>query len=233
MLAVFDFDQTIINGDSDAAARGLIDPPNLIPDRQNFPDWTQYMQQVFNTIKNINISAEKILDVVSSLNPIVGMPEVMKEFYKNNVEIIVASDSNSLFIHNWLKRNKLSRIISCIYTNPAEIVDGLIKIEPYTLQRTCGSCTKNMCKGTIVKEHKLKSNKVYSKTFYFGDGKNDLCPVMKLTPNDIAFPRSGYTLDNLLKSHAAQADVIPWCTGNDIYEYLKSIELIPYETNYK
>lgn len=221
MLAVFDFDQTIINDDSDAAARGIIDPPNLIPDRQYSHDWTQYMQQVFNTIKNINISADKILDVVSSLSPIAGMPEVMKAFNKNNIEIIVASDSNSLFIHNWLKRNELSEIVSCIYTNPAKIEDGLLKIEPYTLQTTCDWCTKNMCKGTIVKEHKLKSTKVYSKTFYFGDGKNDLCPVMKLAPNDIAFPRAGHTLDSLLKSYTAQAEVIPWCTGNDIYEYFR------------
>lgn len=227
MLAVFDFDHTIVNDNSDIIARDIINPTSLIPDRKNYPDnWTQYMQQVFDTIQSMKIPVEHIIDVISLIRPIEGMPKLMRAMYKNNIDIIVASDSNSLFINNWLKRNKLSDTVSCVYTNPAKIEDGRIKIEPYAIQTTCERCTKNMCKGTIVEEHVLRTNKKYDKTLYIGDGTNDLCPVLKLTQNDIAFPRIGYVLENLLKSHITQSKVMPWCTGENIYEYLMSSDLI-------
>ncbi|VVC41634.1 Phosphatase PHOSPHO-type,HAD-like domain,Pyridoxal phosphate phosphatase-related [Cinara cedri] len=227
MLAVFDFDHTIVKDNSDIVARNMIKPSNLIPDHKNYlNDWTQYMQQVFDTMKNINIPSKQIIDAVSVMSPNKGMPRLMRALNDNNIDIIVASDSNSLFIHNWFERNKLSDVLSYVYTNSAKIEEGHITIKPYESQTLCDWCTKNMCKGAIIKEHILSTNKIYNKLFYFGDGKNDLCPVLKLNQNDIAFPRSGFVLDNLLKSHKTKATIIPWCTGDDIYEYLKSSKLI-------
>ncbi|XP_022178347.1 probable phosphatase phospho2 isoform X1 [Myzus persicae] len=227
MLAVFDFDQTIVDGNSDIVAIDLINPTNLVPDRKDYPNnWTQYMQRVFDIIKTIKIPAEQIIDVVSLMRPNDGMPKLMRALYENNVDIIVASDSNTLFICNWLKHNKLSDTVSCIYTNPATIVDSVIKIVPYAVQNKCNRCTTNMCKGDIVEKHVLNNNTKYDKILYFGDGQNDLCPILKLTKNDIAFPRSGYILENLLKSHITPAKVMPWCTGEYIYEFLKSSNLI-------
>lgn len=227
MLAVFDFDHTIVDGNSDIVARNVIIPPVLIPNSKDYPhNWTQYMQQVFNTIKSIKIPAQKIIDVISVMSPTEGMLKLIRVLHKNNVDIIVASDSNTLFIQNWLKYNKLSEAVSCIYTNPAKIENDLIKIEPYALQRACTMCNMNMCKGTIVKEHLSRTDKKYDNIFYFGDGKNDLCPVLKLSQADIAFPRLGYVLDNLLKSRSTLAKVKPWSTGDDAYEYLVASELI-------
>lgn len=232
MLAVFDFDHTIVDGNSDLVARDIIEPHDLIPNRKDYHNnWTQYMQQVFNVLKNIKISAEQVVDAVSLMNSIQGMPKLMRALKKSNIDIIVASDSNTLFIHYWLKFNKLSDIVSCVFTNPAKIEDGLIEIKPYTEQTTCNQCQKNMCKGLIVKEYVSKTDNKFNKIFYFGDGSNDLCPVLKLTQNDIAFPRLGYALENLLKSHITQAKVIPWCTGEDAYEYLKSSKLISISNN--
>lgn len=227
MLAVFDFDHTIVDGNSDIIARDIINPINLIPDRKNYPgNWTQYMQQVFNTLKSINIPAQRVIDDVSSMNSNEGMPYLLRSLHENNIDIIIVSDSNSLFINNWFKSNELFDVVSWVYTNPAKIEDDCIIIEPYELQTICNRCSKNICKGNIMKEHILSKNKKYNKILYFGDGNNDLCPILKLTQNDFAFPRLGYVLDNLLKSHTTQANVIPWCTGFDIYEYLKSSKLI-------
>ncbi|CAH1724894.1 probable phosphatase phospho2 [Aphis gossypii] len=227
MLAVFDFDHTIIDGNSDVEAIGLINPTSLIPDRKIFPNnWTQYMQRIFDVLKTNEILAEQIINVVTSMRPNYGMPKLMRALNENNFDVIVASDSNSLFIYNWLKHNKLTDVVSCIYTNPATIVDNTIKIEPYTVQTKCEWCNTNMCKGAIVEEHVLNINKKYDKVLYFGDGHNDLCPVLKLTKNDIVFPRLGYILDNLLKTHTTPAKVMPWCSGEYIYEFLKSTKLI-------
>lgn len=227
MLAVFDFDHTIVDHNSDIIARDIINPSNLIPNHKDYPgNWTEYMQQVFNTLKHINISVKQIIDVISMMNSIEGIPYLLRTLYENNIDIIIASDSNSLFINNWLKHNELSDVVSCVYTNPAKIENDCITIEPYTLQQTCNRCSKNMCKGNIIREHKLSKNKKYDKILYFGDGNNDLCPILKLTQNDFAFPRLGYVLENLLKSHNTQAKVMPWRTGDDIYKFLKSSKLI-------
>lgn len=226
MLAVFDFDHTIVDGNSDIVARNII-TPDFIPKQKDFPNnWTQYMQKVFDIIKNNGIPVQQVIGAVSLMNPNQGMPRLMRALYADNVEIILASDSNSLFIESWLKHNKLYNIVSYIYTNPIKIENDLIKIEPYSSQTTCDFCEINMCKGTIIKNHVLKSNKKYNKILYFGDGKNDLCPVLNLTQSDIVFPRSGYILEKLLMSHTIQAEVVPWCTGDVIYEYLKSSNLI-------
>lgn len=227
MLAIFDFDHTIVHDNSDIVARNIIHPPNLIPDSREFQNrWTQYMQQVFDTLKNINIPTEQIMDAISLMDPIKGMPELLRALHENNIDIIVASDSNSVFIHNWFEHNKLSDVLLRVYTNLANIEDGRIIIKPYASQTLCDQCPVNMCKGIIVKEHIANINKEYNKLFYFGDGLKDLCPVLQLNQNDIAFPRSGYCLDNLLKTHTTKAIVIPWNTGDDIHEYFKSSKLI-------
>lgn len=228
MLAVFDFDDTIVNRNSDIVACDKISPESLKPDSTTYHNnWTGYMQKVFDTLKSIGVSAQQVLNAVSLILPVEGIPKLIRLLNKNNVEIIIVSDSNSLFIRCWLEKNELSDMISCVYTNPAKIDGDLIKIEPYGMQTTCNRCTKNMCKNAIVKEHiTLKTNKTYDKILYFGDGRNDLCPVLNLTLNDIAFPRWGYTLENLLKVHETQAKVVPWCKGGDVCKHLNSFNLI-------
>jgi len=226
MLAVFDFDHTLINRNTDIVARSMIKPFNLIPNRKGRTNWTQYMQQIFNTLKSIKVSGEQVVDVISSISPIEGIFKLMRAMHNNKIDIIIVSDSNSLFINNWLERNKLSDTVVCVYTNPSKIEDGLIKIHPYTIQTTCDQCYINMCKGTIVEKHVLGTNKKYNKILYIGDGQNDLCPVLKLKQNDIAFPRIGYPLEHLLKSNITQSQIIPWHTAEHIYEYLISAQLI-------
>ena len=49
-----------------------------------------------------------------------------------------------------------------------------------------------MCKGDIIEEYiKERGEKgvVYDFIAYSGDGKNDLCPTLRLSENDLAFPR--------------------------------------------
>ena len=49
-----------------------------------------------------------------------------------------------------------------------------------------------MCKGDIIEEYikeRREQGVVYDFTAYSGDGKNDLCPTLRLSENDLAFPR--------------------------------------------
>ncbi|XP_050533897.1 pyridoxal phosphate phosphatase PHOSPHO2-like isoform X2 [Daktulosphaira vitifoliae] len=226
MLAVFDFDHTIIDDNSDVIARDLL-PLDKIENLKKFSkDWTQYMQQVFNALYDMGITPEEIINSIANAQVNKGFPKLLRSLYNNHFDIIIASDSNSIFIETWLKQNKLDNLIMDIHTNPAKIEDGIIKIKQYTTRTECDNCTKNICKGIILEGYKLKMNQFYKKTLYFGDGKNDFCPVVKLNKDDIVFPRYGYVLYNLLKTKSIQAEIIPWSDMNNIYEYLKTNNLI-------
>ena len=52
-----------------------------------------------------------------------------------------------------------------------------------------------MCKGNILEEYineRRAQGVVYDFVAYSGDGKNDLCPTLRLSENDLAFPRWGF-----------------------------------------
>ena len=49
-----------------------------------------------------------------------------------------------------------------------------------------------MCKGDIIEEYikeRREQGVVYDFIAYSGDGENDLCPTLRLSENDLAFPR--------------------------------------------
>ena len=52
-----------------------------------------------------------------------------------------------------------------------------------------------MCKGDIIEEYikeRREQGVVYDFIAYSGDGENDLCPTLRLSENDLAFPRWGF-----------------------------------------
>ena len=49
-----------------------------------------------------------------------------------------------------------------------------------------------MCKGDIIEgyiKERREQGVVYDFIAYSGDGKNDLCPTLRLSGNDLSFPR--------------------------------------------
>ena len=61
-----------------------------------------------------------------------------------------------------------------------------------------------MCKKAIVKSY--ISQKEFRNIYYFGDGKNDFCPVKFLLENEnsIAFVRSGLALEKSIRNWAKE-----------------------------
>ncbi len=46
----------------------------------------------------------------------------------------------------------------------------------------------------------------YQRIVYCGDGANDLCPALSLTPSDAVLARRGHALERLISERAAAAD---------------------------
>lgn len=241
-LAAFDFDHTIINKNSDTAIADLLNDneiPLKLKELHKIDGWTQYMQGIFDILFSKGVTENVINSTIRSLSPTEGMIEVIDElFYKLNCDIIIISDSNSYFIDNWLKHYDLNNKILRVFTNPAQFVNGALKIEMYHFQDYCDLSTKNLCKGQILLDfidNQKEINVTYNKVLYFGDGGNDLCPILKLSIQDLAFIRENYKCHELVKQiqdgnfqnkgeskKELKAEVITWNDGSDILKYLKS-----------
>ncbi|XP_015509536.2 pyridoxal phosphate phosphatase PHOSPHO2 [Neodiprion lecontei] len=233
LLVAFDFDHTIVNDNTDIVVRKLL-PEQKLPESvrgmYRSDGWTAYMQRIFELLHANCINQTQINAAIDNIPAVNGMEDLLERLHKSNCDIIIISDSNSIFIERWLKNKKLSHTISRVFTNPAKYDDnGLLKIEMYHLQDWCELSTKNLCKGHILQNYikeSLENGTSFERVAYVGDGRNDFCPILRLSEKDFAFPRSNYPLIKILNeaktngTHQVTAHICPWNDGTHILEKL-------------
>lgn len=229
-LVAFDFDHTIVNDNTDTVARQLIPGWNLVESlKYREGVWTAFMAMIFKELFTRGIKIDEIKKAIRSIPEVTGMSSLISEAHLRNCEIIIVSDSNSLFINWWLDHNNLTEKIRQVYTNPARIENEQIHIEMYQNQDFCKLSEVNMCKGFILEKHvndRRQEGVEFERIAYIGDGRNDFCPLLKLNEKDLAFPRSGFTLEKLIndrKNNSAynlKAKVTPWTDAADISKKL-------------
>jgi len=227
-LIAFDFDQTIIDANSDLVVIDMIEGevPEEAQKLYTEDNWTDYMQAIFKHLHDAGVKKKQFDDLLASLPFVRGLPALLKWLRESDYEIIIISDSNSYFIEHVLSTHGLSQYVTEIFTNPARFDDeGPLRIEWFHVQDSCNLSTKNMCKGQILEEYiaKRKSEQVcFRHHYYCGDGSNDFCPSLRLEEGDVTFPRVGFKLEAKLKqSDSIKATVVPWTNGDEIMEYIK------------
>ncbi|GFO35707.1 pyridoxal phosphate phosphatase phospho2 [Plakobranchus ocellatus] len=242
-LIVFDFDHSLIDENSDLyviklAPNGKL--PKEIEGLYEDSGWMDYMSEIFKYLHKNGIQSQDILKCMSEIPLTPGMKELLN--FTGNTKCfdhIIISDSNSVFINQILETYSLSSVINHIFTNPAKFDDvGCLTLEGYHAQDWCSLSTVNMCKGHILKDFlkkKQESGTDYAAILYVGDGYNDLCPSLTLQPQDYIFPRVGFRLNKLISQMSKEnmpversslkASVIPWESGLNILETVKSFSL--------
>ncbi|XP_075212770.1 pyridoxal phosphate phosphatase PHOSPHO2-like isoform X2 [Lycorma delicatula] len=230
-LVVFDFDHSIVDDNSDTVARSLVPSDYSLESAENVYEktgsWTLYMKEIFSCLHKIQVSKDDIISAIHNIPPIRNMENVIKMLNNDNFEVIVISDSNFVFINEWLEGRKLEKVVKCVITNPAWFDDsGLLNIELYENQTYCDICPKNLCKGHSMEmyiENKKTEGVTFDHTLYIGDGSNDFCPTLKLSENDFSFPRINYALHKKIQKNQSKIkpQVFPWQDGTDILEVLK------------
>lgn len=228
-LVAFDFDHTIVDDNTDFVVRDLLPKDQLTDEVQNLyrtNGWTLYMSKIFELLHQNSIGLKEIESSIINIPPTPGFDVLLKLLHSLGYEIIIISDSNSLLIDMWLKSRKLDNLITKVFTNPAHVSDdGMIKIKMYHVQDFCELSMINLCKGHILENYikeRLEAGIHFKRIAYVGDGKNDLCPVLRLSENDLAFPRMNYPLLKKLneyktnETHKVKATIIPWSKGSDI-----------------
>ncbi|KAL7744234.1 hypothetical protein ACLKA6_009198 [Drosophila palustris] len=230
LLATFDFDNTIINGDCYEAVGSLLNQPqettekltSLIKER----NWIIYMQSVVKLMHEQGVNSTEMLQQVRHLPEVPGMMCLLRRLAnKSSIDMCILSDANSLFITEWLKANKLGDIFTAIYTNPARVGnDGYLQVDPYEQQTHCDLCPKNLCKGSVIKALMNCTENNFNRIIYVGDSCNDLCPILCMRQQDVACIRRDEELHKKLPSYVynIRAQVLIWRDGHELQHQLVS-----------
>ncbi|XP_011403524.1 PREDICTED: pyridoxal phosphate phosphatase PHOSPHO2-like [Amphimedon queenslandica] len=200
VLFVFDFDHTLIDDNCDTYAMNVAPQLNLIEKvhemRKEFTLWITMMNYVMKAQYEHGSKPEDVLRVMKEIDLIGPMKRTLEKIKEHPlVDAIIVSDANSFFIRAILENHNLADVFKTIHTNPACFNEsGCLEISHYHAH-CCTRCRKtpNMCKGLIM--HSIAEERsTYSRIVYVGDGSNDYCAAMHLSPRDHVVARTGYGL---------------------------------------
>lgn len=243
-LVVFDFDHTLVDGNSDTwVVRCAPDQslPDWLTSSYKRGRWTEYMGRVMTYIGDQAVSEDAIRSEMEAIPFTRGMMEVLTYIASNkgSVDCIVVSDANSLFIDWILQAAGVQGAVDRVFSNPAAFDErGYMALRCFHAHQ-CTRCPVNMCKRKVLEDflsEQARGGVEYRRTLYVGDGGNDLCPAWCLQERDVMMPRKGYPLEKLLeRQQTRQASQVgeeeagglkprvqPWDSGLEVLDELKT-----------
>ncbi|XP_069490501.1 phosphoethanolamine/phosphocholine phosphatase [Ambystoma mexicanum] len=236
-LLTFDFDETIVNENSDDSVIRAA-PSQELPEwlRQTIQDgfYNEYMQRVFEYLGEKGVRMQDYKTVYENIPLSPGMMELFGFLAKNQelFEIILISDANMFGIESSLRSAGSFSLFRKIFSNPSNFDNrGYLTLAPYH-SHSCPQCPANMCKRKILSEYlseRSQQGVKFEKLFYVGDGANDFCPSILLTSTDVAFPRKNYPMHKMgqkmeeKQPGAYQAKVVAWDSAETIVQYLQGL----------
>ncbi|XP_004634830.1 pyridoxal phosphate phosphatase PHOSPHO2 [Octodon degus] len=234
ILLVFDFDNTIIDDNSDTWIVQCAPDKKLPVELQESYQkgfWTEFMGRVFKYLRDEGVREDEMKRAMTSVPFSPGMLELFNFIRKNKemFDCIIISDSNSVFIEWILEAANFHDVFDKVFTNPAAFDShGCLTVENYHAH-SCKRCPKNLCKNVVLVEFvdkQLQQGVNYMRIVYIGDGGNDVCPVTFLKKDDVAMPRKGYALQRKLARMSQDLEpmdssVVAWSSGVEIISYLQ------------
>ncbi|XP_068141468.1 pyridoxal phosphate phosphatase PHOSPHO2 [Drosophila tropicalis] len=237
-LAAFDFDHTIVAQNTDTVVRDLL-PADVIASKDlnelvENDCWTEYMAEVFRLLHKQQVSESRIRDTIRGIPEVPGFVRLIKHLNKKlHFDLIIISDSNSVFIDEWLVSHNLADCIKAVFTNPAHFdeTSGQLHVSPHHRQTDCKLSASNLCKGRVLEhfviERDLRNNIRYDHVFYVGDGNNDICPVLRQRACDFACARQGFAMEkHLLRNRnklKLRPELLIWRNGFDLMEQILAL----------
>lgn len=229
-LVAFDFDHTVVDDNTDIVVRDMVKSKitDEVTKLYKKSGWIPYMQEIFYLLHNDGFTKSQIKDAIEGIPEVAGLKTLFKELNETGrVDIIIISDSNSVFIKFWCDHNDVSKYIKHIYTNQAQFnEEGVLNIQPFHHQLDCELSSENLCKGKVLEDYvrnQQEGNQViYDQIVYVGDGHNDICPVLRLGAQDVGYARKGYRMQKELdkKNTTVDAKVEIWTDGRDLKQLI-------------
>ncbi|XP_067843614.1 pyridoxal phosphate phosphatase PHOSPHO2 [Heptranchias perlo] len=234
-LLVFDFDHTIVDENSDTWVVSCTPEkklPHWLRKTYDGKHWNEYMRRVLGYIGDQGIKESEMKQVMESIPYVPGLVDLLKFIcqIKDQVDCIIISDSNTIFINWILEATNSSLAFNRILSNPANFDEqSHLTIENFH-SHNCAQCPENLCKKKALDDFvadQLKVGVQYKRTIYTGDGGNDLCPIKGLKEGDVAMVRKGYKLERLIHemvdgdSGSIQPSIVIWSSGEEILSHLR------------
>ncbi|KAK0597493.1 hypothetical protein LWI29_025860 [Acer saccharum] len=232
IVAVFDFDKTIIDLDSDNWVVDELGGTELFNQLLPTMPWNSLMDRM---MKELHSQGKTIEDIEEVLKLVPIHPRIIpaiKSAHALGCELRILSDANMFFIETILNHLGLKDYFSEINTNPSFVdEEGRLRILPYhdftTSSHGCSLCPPNMCKGLIIEriQASLAKEGDKKKMIYLGDGSGDYCPSLKLKEDDHVMPRKSFPLWDLIFSNPIRikGEIHEWTDGEELEKVLLQI----------
>ena len=235
-LIIFDFDQTIIDKDSEFS---LIEKytPEFYKEHESelykCENWISFNNEIYRKMKEKGYNWEFIKKYYENLK-LSSKMDLLFQFileHKNNIDSIICTGNNNIVVNTVLKKHNLDKIITYIISNKSILdEENILKIsllnEKY---QHCKECFPFLCKQLAIEDFFEKNKREkYDKIIFICDGGNDICFSKHLNKGDLLFPRIGFTLCHLLfdenKKDIIKANIYPWENAEQIIDVLKKLE---------
>ncbi|CAO3650583.1 unnamed protein product [Cunninghamella echinulata] len=236
-LAVFDFDWSLIEQDSDywTLKQFATTQWQEYESSNREIQWTDFIDQVLCQLQDQGVEIERLEQRLQKIPFTPAMIATLKSLNEHGTKVVIMSDANTFFIDTILKAYGVSHLVHDIITNPAyydeknriRVNRRVLKTDP---QHQCPNvCAVNICKGQELDKY-IQMNGPFRKIMYVGDGKNDFCPATRLRENDRMFVRVGkglygYLQNDEMAKGAIKAKVTYWETS-DIVQQAVDTEIL-------
>ncbi|CAL4962788.1 unnamed protein product [Urochloa decumbens] len=223
VVAVFDFDRTIIDWDSDDWVITKLGAADAFQRLRPTMPWNRLMDRMMAELHAQGKTAEDIRDCLRSAPLDAHVISAIKTAAALGCDLKVVSDANTFFIDTVLDHHGVLGCFSEISTNPAQVdADGRLRISPFhdaaSAPHGCSLCPENMCKGKTIEKIQAIAGTKNQHIIYIGDGKGDYCPSLKLGEGDYVMPKENYPLWNLIcnNKELLKVEVHPWNNGEEL-----------------
>lgn len=243
VLVVFDYDWSLVNENSDMFIFKQLHAPLLETLRTRLAlrqtqevSWTALMDELLHELSEQQplVTPEVIRATLAQIPILDRMLDAVRlAVDTHGADLKIVSDANTTYIQSMLEHHALASHVSEVFTNPGffeGVSSSRLRVQPYhalhLAPHGCPNCPANMCKGAIVDQIR-RENPGFTHVLYVGDGGGDFCPSTRLTSNDIVFARAddaegkayGLLKKILANRERVQAKVVPWSSGEDIYNH--------------
>jgi 2,3-diketo-5-methylthio-1-phosphopentane phosphatase len=237
-LLIFDFDETIVDKDSEEELLKLTftkQQYDQIMSTINDLDFFEGFNYYFKLMKDIGITLKDINNNLDKLELSPKMLDLFDYIGKNRAkfDVVILSSCIDYSIKNVLKHYGYINLVDQYLCTKAyveqEKSDKLLYVPKNQFPHTCDICSASQCKSSELEKFlKMKKYNKYEKLLYIGDGENDYCPSKKmLKKGDILFPRDEHRLYSKLKKTNFRdiiCDVHPWKRADEIIFELNKLE---------
>ena len=231
-MVIFDFDQTIIDLDSEFSlvekyAKDLYKEKN--GDLYVKDHWIEFNNYIYTRIIENGYKYEDVKNHFQNLRLSPNM-DILLNFLNQNkhkYETIIITGNNEQVVDIVLSSHDIKGCFDHILCNKS-ILDEKNIFKIWAINEKYEHCEDDkpfLCKSLFFEDFIKDKKDCYDKIFYIGDGRNDFCLSKKLGKNDFVFPRMNYTLYKILFDKDGKkyikAEIIPWKNGKEICEVLK------------